>query len=279
MPRRWLIQFNAFQERGDTPLSYASRDHAYPDENFSVIHVSRMFSSAMGAWREGAEEFVLNLPRLVSPGETPLSEWALRGLPSVQGFVPRQSLQHEVPSSNPELDSHLERGNPVSWDISPDLSTLAALLFANIGLPTDFDLGYQNSNASTVLSSLGALPFANVDLQQDFGLDQQDCEASAMPANSVVGLDHDKDFLAGCENTSKISQPEKTSTSTPVPCDSTNIPPTDLPLSPPWTNAVPPLSPSPLQVPPNNAYVPLPPAPNFRCSGCPRKFSSRLRLE
>lgn len=228
---------------------------------------------------EGAEDCVLDLPRSVSPGEIPLSEWALRNLPSVQGSVSRQSLQHEVPSSSPEFDTDLERGRSVNWDPNSDLSSLAALPFVNIDLPTGFDLDFQNSTPYTVPSSLGALPFANVDLQKDFGLDHQNCEESAMPSSSDVGLDHDKDFLAGCEHTSKSSQPGMASTSTPAPCASTTIPPTDLPLSPPSTNAVPPVSQSSSQVPPNNAYVPLPSAPSFRCSACPRKFSSRLRLE
>lgn len=231
---------------------------------------------AISAWSEGAEDCVIDLPRSVSPGETPLSEWALRNLPSVQGSVSRQSLQHEVPPSSPEFDTDLERGRSVNWDPNSDLSSLAALPFV---LPTGFDLDFLNSNPYTVPSSLGALPFANVDLQKDFGLDHQNCKESAMPSSSDVRLDHDKDFLAGYEHTSKSSQPGMASTSTPAPCPSTTIPPTDLPLSPPSTNAVPPVSQSSSQVPPNNAYVPLPSAPSFRCSACPRKFSSRLRLE
>lgn len=234
---------------------------------------------AISAWSEGAEDCVFDLLRSVSPGETPLSEWALRNLPSVQGSVSRQSLQHEGPSSSPEFDTDLERGSSVNWDPNSDLSSLAALPFVNIDLPTGFDLDFQNSNPYTVPSSLGALPFANFDLQKDFGLDHQNCEESAMPSSSDVGLDHDKDFLAGCEHTSKSSQPGMASTSTPAPCPSTTIPPTDLPLSLPSTNAVPPVSQSSSQVPPDNAHVPLPPAPSFRCSACPRKFSSRLRLE
>lgn len=234
---------------------------------------------AISAWSEGAEDCVLDLPRSVSPGETPLSEWALRNLPSVQGSVSRQSLQHEVSSSSPEFDTDLERGSSVNWDPNSDLSSLAALPFVNIDLPTGFDLDFQNSNPYTVPSSLGALPFANVDLQKDFGLDHQNCKESSMPSSSDVGLDHNKDFLAGCEHTSESSQPGMASTSTPAPCPSTTIPPTDLPLSLPSTNAVPPVSQSSSQVHPNNAYVPLLPAPGFRCSACPRRFSSRLRLE
>lgn len=73
---------------------------------------------------EGAEDCLLDLPRSVSPGETPLSEWALRNLPSVQGSVSRQSLQHEGPSSSPEFDTDLERGRSVNWDPNSDLSSL-----------------------------------------------------------------------------------------------------------------------------------------------------------
>lgn len=268
------------QEPVAEPAISSRRDPACPDEgyhscSYSFGHICYFPASADSAWSEGAEDCVPVLPRTESPGETPLSEWALRGLPSVQDSVSRQSLQHEVPPSSPEFNTDWEHGNPVNWDPNSDLSSSAVLPFVNIDIPTEFDLNYYDSNASTVLSSLGALPFANVDLQNDFGLDHLDWKASTMPANSAVGLGLDKSFPAGCES----SQPGMTSSLPPAPCASTITPPNDLPLSPPWTKAVPPIFPSPSQVPPNNAYIPLPPAPIFRCSGCPRTFPSRLRLE
>ena len=267
-----IIRLRLQRPVSEPPLSPHLKHECPVEAEFSTHNFSPGYISA---WSEGAEDCVLDLPRPVSPGETPLSEWALRGLPSVQGSVSRHSLQHEVPPSSPEFDTEWERGNPVNWDPNSELSSSAVLPFANVDIPTGFDLNHHDSNASTVLSSLGALPFANVDLQNDFGLDHLDWKASTMLANSDVGLGLDKGFPAGCES----SQPGMTSSLPPAPCPSTITPPNDLPLSPPWTNAVPPVFPSPSQVPQNNAYIPLPPAPIFRCSGCPQTFSSRLRLE
>ena len=227
------------------------------------------------------------------------------GLTSSGGFgeVYEMSIS-DMSAYNPDWETE----DPWDWDSNLYPSGLGELPFANVDLQTNFDLDHQNPDASTVqessrlepsretgslldidlglentvdgdsdvyLSGSRAVPFVSPDLQTDFNFDHQDPNTFTVPANLDLGPSHITDTLVG---TNRTPQQGVSPNPLPAPFAPTTIPSSDLPLSPLRTNSMASISPSQLQAP-QHAYQPLPPAPNLRCPNCPRKFSSRFRLE
>ena len=207
-------------------------------------------------WTMTAEDGFLSSPNgfeTIAREETPLADWGLPSLLSVQDSVPRQSLQHEVLPPDPAygfpFDIDLEVGNP----------------------------GERDSNVD--FSDLGALPFANVDLETYFDIDCENSDASTVPTNLVLGPSREKNSPAGCNNPGPSNQLETTSALPSTSSASINPPPNDERLGPLRTIPLPSSTPLPLQATQKPDSLPLPPAPNLRCPHCPRKFTSRIRLE
>ena len=234
----------------------------------------------------------------------------------IPDWLLHHSHMPEVPELDPESGSpfniDLETGHPWDWDSNLDLSGLGALPFANVDLETSFDLDHQTSNVSIVqassdlepscneefpldiglgvvnsvdghsdvyLSGSRALPFVNPDLQTNLDLDHQDPNTFAVPAYLDLGPNHGTDSFVGINNPDRTSQQGMGSMSLPAPLTRTTISSSCQPLSPLRTNFVPSISSSQAQAPPKPESLPLPPAPTLRCPNCPRKFSSRVRLE
>ena len=216
------------------------------------------------------------------------------------------------PGSGSPFNIDLETGNAWDWDSNLELSGLGELPFANVDLQTSFDLDHQNPDASTVqassnlepscdkgfpldiglgiehcvdrdsdvcLSGSRALPFVNPDLQTSLDFDHQDPNTFTVPANLDLGPSHGKDSFVGINNPNGASQQGMGSNPLRAPLTPTTIPSNDLPLSSLRTNSVLSISSSQSQAPPKPDSLPLPPAPTLRCPNCPRKFSSRVRLE
>ena len=160
-------------------------------------------------------------------------------MPEIPQF---ELLQHELSQLRTEFDSDLELGDPMNWDPQFDLSSLTAIPFADIDLPIDFDLDYQNSNASILPSGLGTLPFVDIDLPKDFDLDHRNSNAGTRSASSDVGPGHEKDLRAGYEYTGEQSQRKVTSSLASAPSASTSTLPNDVRFSPLRTNPVSPIS-------------------------------------
>ena len=220
-------------------------------------------------------------------------------------FLPRQHL-YSLSESVPDL----ETGIPWDWESNLDLSGLGELPFANVdlqtnpisdhqdpvastvqassdlepsrdkGIPLDIGLGHGNSvdgDSDVYLSDSRALPFVNSDLQTHFDFDHQNSSSPNLLAPSdLVPKD---DFLAWCNNPSSSSQPGMIPNSPSAPSASNIELPNELTSSPLPTNVEPSLSHPNSQAPKKPESLPLPPAPNLRCQNCPRKFSSRVRLE
>ena len=244
---------------------------------------------------EGAERIVVSQRGESSPGET-LDEVGV-------------SMYQGIPVTIGNLSGETE--DPWDWNSNFDPSGLGELPFANVGLQTNFDLDHQNPDASTMqassrlepsretgfpldidlglgipvdwdsnfyLSDSRALPFVSPDLQTSYDLDHQDPSTTTVPANLDLVTSHITDSLAGINNSNRTSQQGVSSNPLPAPFAPTSIPSSVLPLSSLRTDSVPSISPSQFEAP-QHAYQPLPRAPNLRCPNCPRKFSSRFRLE
>ena len=134
-------------------------------------------------------------------------------------------------------------------------------------------------NVDEYLSGLDALPFANFDLETNYDLEYQNLNASAVPASPDLGANHEQDPLAGCDHSGELTQPETLWTSPFAPSASISVAPNDVCLNTLRTNIETSISHPPTQAPPKPESLPLPPAPTLRCPNCPRKFSSRARLE
>ena len=267
-------------------------------------------------WDGTAEDVVFssyNDVAATATGETPLADWGLQNLPSAQGSIPPLSLRHECPHWRiSPFNIDLEAGDPGAWDSNANLSSLGTSPFANVDFETNFDLDYQNSNASTVtvdsylepsreeedpldidlelgnpvdrdlnvyLSGSRALPFASSNLQKNSAFDHQNSSPPSLPATSDLVPSHKDDFLAWCNNASSSSQPERISNSPLAPSASNTELPNDLTLSPLQTTVEPLVSHPPSQALQKPDSLPLPPAAHLRCPNCSREVSSRLRLE
>ena len=255
---------------------------------------------------------------VTATGETPLADWGLESSLSAQGSTPRQSLQIEVPHSGIEhvlpFDINLEAGDPGAWDSYADSSSLGALPFANVDLETNFDLQYPGLNASTVpvssdlepsreeedpldidlelgnpvdrdsnvyQSNSRALPFTSSDLQTYLAFDPQNSSPPNLQATSDLVPSRKDDFRTWCNNPSSSSHSEMVSNLPSAPSAPNTGLPNDQTLSPLRTTVEPLVSHPHSQAPQKSESLPLPlpPAPNLRCPNCPRKFSSRVRLE
>ena len=210
----------------------------------------------------------------------------------------------------PRYDPTFQAGFFEDWNSTLDLSGLSELPFADVDFQTNFDFDYHNLDTSTLQASsdlepshdrgfplnigLGpgnsvdgdsylsvsrALPFVNFDLQTNFDLDPQDPNAFAVPANLDLGPSHGTDSLVGSNNSNKTSQQGMSSNPLPAPFAPPTIPSNDQPLSSLWTNVEHPGSHPDSQASQKLESLPLPPAPTLRCPNCPRKLSSRVRLE
>ena len=229
-----------------------------------------------------------------------------------QHQVPQSSIESIDSIEHVSSDICLDAGVPGVWDSNADLSSLGALTFANVDLETNFDLDHQTPNVSTVpmrpdlepsrddevpfdidlelgipvdqdltanLSGSRALSFASSNLQTKFSFDHQDSSPPDLPVTSDLVPSHEDDFLAWCSIPSSSSQPEMISNSPSAPSASNIEQPNDLTLSPLRTNVEISVSHPSSRAPEKPDSLPLPPAPNLRCPHCPRKFSSRVRLE
>ena len=214
------------------------------------------------------------------------------------------------PDSGSPFNINLETGNAGDWDSNLDPLGLGALPFANDDFETNFDPDHQTSNVSTVpvssdlesyreedfpldldlelgdsmdrdlnvhLSGSRALPFASSDLQTNFAFDHQNSSLPDLPATSDLVPSHRDDLLAWYNNPSSPSQPGMISNSASAPSNTEQ--PNDLTLSPLRTTVEPSVSHPNSQAPQKPDSLPLPPAPTLSCPNCPRKFSSRVRLE
>ena len=236
-----------------------------------------------------------------------LQDWVLRH-PHLDDIAHSSRLVASGPLSNIDL----ETGNPWDWDSNLDLLGLDALPFANVDFETIFDPDHQNLNASTVpvnsdlkatreeefpldiglelvdpvdgdlsafLSSSRAPPFGTSDDQTNFAFDHQKSSPPNLQEPSDLVPSHKDDFHAQCINPGCSSQPEMISKSPSPPSASNTEVPDELNLRPLPTFGEPSISHAHSQAPQKPESLPLPPAPNFRCPNCPRKFSSRARLE
>ena len=224
--------------------------------------------------------------------------------------APHVGALESDPDSGFFFNNDLETGIPWDWDANLDLSDLGALPFANVDFETIFDLDHQNLTASSVpvssalkpsreeefplgnslelgvpvdedlnacLSGSRALHSGNSDALTNITFDHQNSSPTDLPATSDPVPSRKDDFLAWCTNPSISSQPEMVSNPPSAPSAFSNEQPDVLISSRLPTNVEPSIS-----HPQSQALekpLPLPPAPNFRCPNCPRKFSSRARLE
>ena len=136
----------------------------------------------------------------------------------------------------------LETGNAWDWDSNLDLLGLGALPFANVDFETNFDLDHQTSNVSTVPVSSDLESYREEDFPLDLDLE--------------LGNPVDRDLNAYLSG-SRALPVASSDLQTTFAFDHQNSSLPDLPAE----------------------SLPLPPAPTLHYPNCPRKFSSRARLE
>lgn len=235
--------------------------------------------------------------------------------PSRQSYclAPQRAKDNVVHQQySPRFDLNWEVEDPWDRNSNLDLSGLGELPFANVDDQTDFISDNQNADSCTVQASsnpelsldneflldidLGlensvdrdsnvyrpgsrALPFGSSDLQTDFAIEHQNSKPPNLSATSDLVPSRKDEFPVWYNDPSRSSQPEMTSNAPSAPSASSTELPNDLTLSLLRTNVKPSDSDPHLQAPQKPESLPLPPAPNLRCPNCPRKFSSRIRLE
>ena len=191
----------------------------------------------------------LSLPyasNLTVSEEPPLSEWAPPSLTNTQ-----------PPHSHPLLEQELP--GQVLWNECP--------FGLDLVFGAERQIVIENPDINTSQPQIECSTEPN--LQKSSNQDRGSPRSSGVPPSVSKGPISAEASSANPEQTGKISQ-SGIILNTPPP------PPSILPKDPP---PMVPTSFAPTQAPQQPTHLPLPPVINYPCPHCPRKFSSRARLE
>lgn len=207
------------------------------------------------SWKRTAQDDFLSLP-LASEvpvlGETPFADCQLQNLQSVQVSAACPSLQHEVPQTESEsefpFNIDLEPANPMGDDDNLNVE------FSNIRAESGRTIGHQSYTS----------------------FDHQSANESVVPTSTNTESSHVGDFSQGRDHSSNL---EIFSGSPLTPSIPTTTPPNKMPVISLGTDPTPSIPSFPSQALQTLSSVSLPATRTLRCPNCPRKFTSKARLE